>query len=1100
MQAPKRLLRRALPLGFALATALASAAPTRFDLPPADLSEALVAFAKASNVDVLFSSESIGAARSAEIHGDYEPAEALQRLLADSGFTARRLGRDQYVVSAATMKSGVVRGRIVGPDGAPAAGVLVALPDASLSTTTGSDGRFAFAEVSPGNHRLWVRAEGMQPLRMTGLLVAAGRTLALETQTLSGGNDITELTPFEVNAQNRRLGSIGRGAALLSPRTAGGNLDLPRSQDGSLPFTIHNREQIERSGAVNLNTFLQRELLAADAATPPPERSGTSDTFHTGSSNLNLRGYGTDATVILLNGRRLPESPPAPGSAELAAPDVNFIPLSLVQQIEVLPISSSALYSGNPIGGVINIVLRPDIDSTEISTTYTNALDSFSAPQSVISLQHGRTLLDGRLRLRFNASRSESAPPTKSDLGYTAAVADAATAEDAPLYGATPNLRSADGSPLLAGSPSAVTSVAPGATGNEGLAAFSGRAGVRDFGLFTPDAEYMAAPSSAAYPFGRREERTAYFAAATYDVLSWLQLGGDLIHTDTTVTRGFDLFSADLTLATDNPLNPFGREVVVSLQDYAPALGESYNEARLDFSAFVLAALVRLPGEWRLALDNQYTTSTTDFRGIVGADPNRWQGLVDRGLYNPLRDTGVFAAPSEFYDEVLVYQGGRDRHVSISRYTTIDGALRLTNQNLRLPTGLATLALGADFRRIRLAPQVDEEVYGDGSPASARVQWTGRTLDRYSFFGELQAPLLPARWLPGWLRSLEADLGGRYVASDNANEANFAPTAGLKAGFGGGLALRTSIATANRFPTPYMGKRTRLDDDPTPGPGPIIRPRIYDPILQRAYTIVSRDAPNTKLKAESAVTKTVGLIYETGEKHRWRASLDLYQTDKTNEQVYLSAQTLANLESLWPSRVTRAPSPTGIGEITNISTGTVNLAWRKSTNLNLAVDYAWSDCLGGTFEAFGRWLGYLDYKRRILPTSPIVDELGAPDGTAAGLLRNRASFGASWSNDNYGFGIDGHYFGPRHYPVAEIQVPPPPQISAYWQFDVHAQCELSRLAPKLVRHRGLRVQARIDNVFNSGFPRYRNDPSGAGYQCYGDWRGRTYSLSLTATF
>jgi hypothetical protein len=41
---------------------------------------------------------------------------------------------------------------------------------------------------------------------------------------------------------------------------------------------------------------------------------------------------------------------------------------------------------------------------------------------------------------------------------------------------------------------------------------------------------------------------------------------------------------------------------------------------------------------------------------------------------------------------------------------------------------------------------------------------------------------------------------------------------------------------------------------------------------------------------------------------------------------------------------------------------------------------------------------------------------------------------------------------------------------------------------------------RINNLFGAHLPKYANDPSGAGVQPYGDWRGRTYSLSLTATF
>src|SRR5262249_21150287 len=151
----------------------------------------------------------------------------------------------------------------------------------------------------------------------------------------------------------------------------------------ALPFNIYNRDQIARSGVVNLNEFLQREILDSDPNTRPPEQDGSSDTFKAGSTNLNLRGFGADQTIVLVNGRRLPEALTNGGSSS-QTPDVNFIPLSLVQQVEVLPISAASLYSGNAVGGIINIVLRPGVDSeaTEIALTYTNSLAGYDAPQS----------------------------------------------------------------------------------------------------------------------------------------------------------------------------------------------------------------------------------------------------------------------------------------------------------------------------------------------------------------------------------------------------------------------------------------------------------------------------------------------------------------------------------------------------------------------------------------------------------------------------------------------------------------------------------------------------------------------------------------------
>ena len=74
------------------------------------------------------------------------------------------------------------------------------------------------------------------------------------------------------------------------------------------------------------------------------------------------------------------------------------------------------------------------------------------------------------------------------------------------------------------------------------------------------------------------------------------------------------------------------------------------------------------------------------------------------------------------------------------------------------------------------------------------------------------------------------------------------------------------------------------------------------------------------------------------------------------------------------------------------------------------------------------------------------------------------------------------------------------RIDRYWQFDAFVQAELGRWLPWQSAQTGLRLQFRVNNVLGREFPTYENDPSNAGVQPYGDWRGRVYSISLTAAF
>jgi outer membrane receptor protein involved in Fe transport len=1100
------LWARVLALGLiALRPLPGRAEPVDFNLPAQPAADALLAFSRQAQVELLFSFEDLREVRSTEVVGRYEPVDALSRLLRGTGFMARRNDKGKFAITRLARRTGSIRGRLLASDGAPARGVHVTLFDENQSTETDAEGEFGFTAVSPGIYRLDAGGAGYLPQEIVGIRVLAGRVTIVDTRVMPVADEVTHLAPYVVTGESDRGRLFDGSGAYLGPRVAAGNLDLPRTANDALPFAVYGRQQIQSSGVVNLNEFLQRELVDSDAGNRPPDQDASNllPNYAVGSTNLNLRGYGDDETVVLVNGRRLPEVVTSGGAGTLP-PDVNFIPLSLVQQIEVLSSSAASLYTGNPVGGVINIVLRPDPEGevTEVNTTYTNALRRFDAPFSSVSLLHGQTLLGGALRLRLSASFTRMMPATEAELGYIHANVRPSEAPDNPVYRATPNLRSADLSPLFGPGSSPVTSVAPGADGSGGLAAFAGRQGVRNLDLFDSPGGLAASPNSADFPYGRRQRRATYFGSATYDVNPWLQVGVDGTYGRTIVDRGYDVQSADLTLAAASPLNPFGQDVKVSLNETAPLLGEGYSEARIEFGSAVLGLLLKLPADWRVSLDTQYAHNLTKYRGLAGADAARWQELVDTGRYNPLRDTQVHGPPPEYYDQVLLYQGARGHFVTLGNYDTVDASVRVTNQSLSLPAGVGAVNFGADYRRMHLADYTNVQRYGDGSVAADPVHWEGRILQRYSVFGEVQGPLVPPRHLPRWLHRVETDLALRYIAADTAKETYWAPTGGLKLELAGGFSLRGSFMLSSRYPTPFMSKQ--LAAGIGPGGGEVSQVLITDPVRNQQYAVPAQAAINPNLRPESAATQTAGIIFQRGRDHRVRVAVDFVDTRKTNEMITLDAQTLMDLESQFPGRVTRAPLGPGdthaAGYVSSLLVGDINAARRHSQNWNVALDYLWTKCAGGTLGLHGRVVWFQRFERQVYPDSPPVDELRLPDGWVSGFLRYRANFGADWSKNDLGFGVEGHYYGSRVLPVAEWVSQGTAQIDRCWQFDAFLQGDLTRWLPWKSSRFGLRGQLRVNDLFGAHLPKYANDPSGAGVQPYGDWRGRTYSLSLTATF
>ncbi|MBV2208913.1 MAG: TonB-dependent receptor [Thermomonas sp.] len=124
----------------------------------------------------------------------------------------------------------------------------------------------------------------------------------------------------------------------------------------ALPITIIQRAEIDAQGITSAEQLLQQlnvasngpDSLAANSGVAPPGTRGNN-----GVSGANLRGQGADATLVLLNGRRVA----AHGLAGQVV-DLNSIPFAAIERVEVLRDGASAVYGTDAIGGVINFITR----------------------------------------------------------------------------------------------------------------------------------------------------------------------------------------------------------------------------------------------------------------------------------------------------------------------------------------------------------------------------------------------------------------------------------------------------------------------------------------------------------------------------------------------------------------------------------------------------------------------------------------------------------------------------------------------------------------------------------------------------------------------
>jgi iron complex outermembrane recepter protein len=141
--------------------------------------------------------------------------------------------------------------------------------------------------------------------------------------------------------------------------------------EGTVPITIISSEEIRRSGATTIQELLNDLPISSGSALT--DLTGGNG-FSTGSASVALRGLGSAATLTLINGRRI--SPAAfndPNVGSTVITNLNAIPTSAIERIEILRDGASAIYGSDAIAGVVNIILRKD---------YKGAIATVTASQS----------------------------------------------------------------------------------------------------------------------------------------------------------------------------------------------------------------------------------------------------------------------------------------------------------------------------------------------------------------------------------------------------------------------------------------------------------------------------------------------------------------------------------------------------------------------------------------------------------------------------------------------------------------------------------------------------------------------------------------------
>jgi iron complex outermembrane receptor protein len=788
------------------------------------------------------------------------------------------------------------------------------------------------------------------------------------------------------------------------------------------PVEVLDRKQLERSGATNLADVVSTLTSSQGSGF---QGAGNTTTASAGTSAANLRGLGTGATLVLINGRRLV---PSGGGIEQHFGDLSVIPLAAVERIEVLKGGGSAVYGADAVGGVINVITRRNWDGARVEVDG-QSTTRFDQRDYTVTGAWGASSERSRVMLATSYFRRSELDANKRDFARGYAISQQGNPGTYVVLGLQPGrLRFPD----------------PGCANARGSAIVDATAN----GMTLPD-QTCTFDYAAYYPLLGNLERANIFGSAEFDLTKHTMMFAEVLasrmHTDGVSSPSYPVPPPLPVVPANHIDNPFGRPASFLGRPLGAAAGPGRNTASDD----TLRVVAGLKGDFEAAAPESFLESWQwELHASWGV--SRYNSQIQDNLRKPLQDalnscsnpndlSGCF---NPFYSAIDGTGTPNSQHVidgfsGLYNYTT-EHFLQTYNAGLNgslfaLPGGDVGLAIGSEYRREARATQADHaaelESYGFliGNTDSKAKR------DIASAYLELLWP---------FYHGIELQTAARVEYYSDIDQASPSPFAGLTvtpADIAGRnnvspvlrrLQLRGQATSAFRAPTVYQSN-----------PGYAIVPTTLTVANSAAPVYVPVQAfGNPDLKAERALVLSAGLTWQPLDELDIKG--EIWSYDYSNRIVAENAQqALSRDEMLMASggsdpRVIRDPMT---GDLERIQVKQVNIDGAVVTQ---GIDFGTTVTLtgatfGGSSNAWGAFgLGVqgtytLSYRfprseagsRTVPNTSPVQSlpalHCDADSCEAAGsrnvknfappLPRLRLNFPVTWSHLGHGAAIIGHF-------------------------------------------------------------------------------------------
>jgi iron complex outermembrane receptor protein len=868
-----------------------------------------------------------------------------------------------------------------------------------------------------------------------------------------------------VPAQAQEDTADDKEAAKLETVTVTGSR-IPRADlEGPAPISVIEADDIDAGGYRSV--FDVVSAITQNTGSVQGEDFGS--TFTPAANVINLRGLGPNHTLVLVNGRRVADYPVA-YNGSVSAVDLANIPSAMIDRIEILSGSASAIYGSDAIAGVVNIVLKKKHEGIDLSVRVGGTQQGGGANQRV-------QLIGGGARGDFSGV-----------FGLELSNREAIRWGDRKLTGSYSRYAPDD-------VPGAIVALRNPAGGNYYDLPGQGCAGLSrlmDGSLrFYESPNYAGGYCSSDGYYNYRTIQTAKQVASGYASLQYAL--GDTTHLFGDVLYGFSDVENNVRSTTwSAPAGAFWNLATDRLENWTRVLtpeemgGKDANNSdylqRASNLTFGIAGALGTDG-WRYELAanrSDYASDQGRVRLLAGITEFFLGPRVGSHDYRG----GTFAAydadPNRLVTALTPDEFRRlsARSVSRNKAWTEDLSFTTNGELFELPAGplgfAGVIETGRQGFRNTPDARINEGVYWNTSAASTQ---RGER-DRHAAGIELDAPLLSTLTATGALRYDRFAYDGKQIGKSTYN-------AGLQFRPHESLLLRASRATSFRAPDMnYLFATSTLGY--FPGVTDYYQCRLENQpygSCDIAYNMNFASSGNTGLRPERGNSFTYGFVWSPNADFDLQA--DYYRIRINDEVTNLDEDQILRTEAdcrlgRTPSgttvdpnstlcrdafaRVVRNPAsaPVNPNVVTNLLVNPVNAAAERTSGVDVSANYRFRFDRLGEFQLRGTFTRVLEHTYQQFAGDPVRDYLN--DLSYQSDWRTKVNASLAWTRGDWSARIDGTRYG--EIPDNTYEAP----RAAYTVYNGSVGYRLGERADLLLSVNNLRNSLPVDK--SGGWPYY----------------------------